>query len=288
MASVSYKQARQGEPIRQQGRYGIRAIGLVHKPLAEIADVRKALGFPGAEPFPPAMLKPSDEQTVVAVAAVVQAIERAGLQDEDFSQWAVVAAPRFLGRLAASEIIFRFEGPKKGSKVSPLFVPHRSLHAISGTISQVFNIKGPNFGVGGGHNAAVEGLLNAISLLDDHQLPGLWMVMSQCHPEPEPDSQAINTVPVICHAIALGFAPVAEEWQGLRLSLAEGEEGTAFVCRPFPDGGKATPGRKAVASAFPAFDRLYEFLEKGSTCSSFGTWVWPLPWGHELRLSDEQ
>src|SRR5207249_3269078 len=125
-------------------------------------------GPPGGKPFPTAFLKPSDEQTVVAVAAVLQAAQQPGLERVNFADWGVIAAPRFLGRINATDTIYKFE-TGGAWKAPPLFVAHRSLHAVSGTISQALQSKGPNFGVGGGLNAPAEGLLTALTLLDEYR-----------------------------------------------------------------------------------------------------------------------
>jgi hypothetical protein len=262
---------------RKATHHGIRAWATAHCSLENIAELRQKLGPPGGTPFPAAFLKPSDEQTVVAVAAVLQAISQHGLDRVNFGDWGVIAAPRFLGRLAASDTIHKFEagGPWKAP---PLFVPHRSLHAISGTISQTLQIKGPNFGVGGGVSAPVEGLLTALTLLDEQHLPGLWLVVTQCDPEPQPDyTRGVNTVPVVCHALALAFTPVAEDWHGLRLSLIEAsaeQTGRANPLNQFPE-------------RIATFPSLARFIEQGTAARRFGTWSCPLKWGCELRLSDE-
>jgi hypothetical protein len=241
-------------------------------PLEKIGELRQRLGPLGGPPYPPAFLKPSDEQSVIALAAVLQAIERSGQPCQSFTRWGVIAAPRFLARVNGAETIHRFD-TGGAWKVSPLFVAHRSLHAVSGTISQALQIHGPNFAVGGGRHAVAEALLTALSLLEDRELPGLWVALSQCEPEPQPDRQGINSVPSVCQGLALSLIRAADNWQGLRLSLQ-------------PSAGSGTPC-PALTSADAPFTRLHQFLEKDPSRSSFGTWTCPLNWGHELRLSDE-
>src|SRR5262249_3331007 len=124
--------------------YGVRACAVVRCPIEGIAELRQKLGPPGGEPFPATVLKPAGGQTVVAVAAVLQAVARLDLDEVCFADWGVIAAPRFLGRVAAADTIHKFE-TGGAWKASPLFVPHRSLHAVSGTISQALQCKGPNF-----------------------------------------------------------------------------------------------------------------------------------------------
>jgi hypothetical protein len=265
--------AEPGETARRAEVFGILALGVVQASQEQVRDMRTRLGPPGGPPFPASFLKPSDEQTVVALAAVLQAIERYGWQGHNFSRWGAVAAPRFLGRVNGAETIHKFE-TGGAWKVSPLFVAHRSMHAVSGTISQALKINGPNFGVGGGRNAVAEAMLTALSLLDDCDLPGLWMALTQCDPEPRPDRQGAHTVPVSYQAVALALQPVAADWQGLRLFLKVAA-GTG------PDCGQMT------GAGEPPFEQLLQFIDKGLPRGRFGTWTCPMNWGHELRLSDE-
>ncbi len=141
------------------------------------------------EPLPAAFWKHADEQTVAALAAVFDAIRIHALDAKRFQDWGVLAAPRFLGRAALAVALHRFalEG---AWGISPHLIPHRSLHSISGTISQALKIKGPNFGVGGGPHAADEALLVAAGMVADEQLPGVWLVMTGYNPELAPNDPA--------------------------------------------------------------------------------------------------
>jgi hypothetical protein len=143
------------------------------------------------EPLAPAFYKHADDQTVVALAAVFDAIRNHGLDARTFHDWGVLAAPRFLGRAALATALNRFalEG---AWGISPHLIPHRSLHSISGTISQALKIKGPNFGVGGGPHAADEAILVAGGMVSDEQLPGVWLVMTGYNPELVPGDPAGN------------------------------------------------------------------------------------------------
>src|SRR5262249_45288587 len=69
--------------------------------------------------------------------------------------------------------------------VSPHLIPHRSMHAVSGSISQALSIHGPNLGVGGGPTGAAEIFMAAAALLADNKRPGLWVILTGFDPEPQ-------------------------------------------------------------------------------------------------------
>jgi hypothetical protein len=267
---ISPALAERRAPARRGNGYGVAAVGQVQMPLEGIDELRQKLGPPGQPPFAPAVLKASDEQTVVGIAALLQAMGHCGLRTEDLTEWGILAAPRFFGRIGAAEMIHKFE-ITNGWKLSPLFIPHRSLHAISGTVSQALRIKGPNYGVGGGRNHVVEGLLAALTELEDGSLPGLFVLLSRCDPEPQMDREGKLLNQVACQAIALAFMPVAEGWRGLRLSLAESASAPSDIYRDAGD----------------IFPSLYRFFEERSEADRQGTWASPLRWDHEMRLSDD-
>ncbi len=257
--------------------YGVHAYAVVNSPLESIPDLKKQLCSLDGTRFAPAFLKPSDEQTVVSLAAVLEAIRDFNLMDEDFSQWGIVSAPRFLGRINGGQAIHKFN-VGGAWKASPLFVPHHSVQAVSGTISQALKIKGPNFGISGGSNALVEGLLTTLTLLENNQMPGLWATFSQCYPEPELTPQGDPIHPVQVCAIALGFKPVGEDWHGLRIRLIESSSSPVENSDSFPVTNKQRAQR---------FFQLTRFLEEGASHGEFGTWSLPMKWGCILELSGE-
>jgi hypothetical protein len=157
-------------------------------------------------------LKHTDEQTLVGLAALGQAVESTGRDVGEFRDWGVLAAPRFLGRSALVESLERYRDEGAWG-ISPHFIPHRSLHSVSGTVSQALGIRGPNFGVGGGPGAATEAFTVAAALLADASLPGLWMILSGFEPIDTPQS------PLMCTAIALALVPATPDLDGLRLEL---------------------------------------------------------------------
>jgi hypothetical protein len=212
--------------------WAVAAFGTVRAPHDAIPGLRQTLALPGQAPFPPAFLKHADEQTVVGLAAVFQAIQRHGWADHDFTDWGVLAAPRLLGRACMALAVQRFA--QEGAwGVSPHLIPHRSLHSTSGTVSQALGIHGPNFGVGGGPLAAAEVMLAAAALMAGGRLPGLWLVLTGWDPEPILEHPALDAVAgprpaQTCYgAVALALTDPAPGWDGPRLHVKAGNRGSS-------------------------------------------------------------
>lgn len=264
------------EPIcGRSARYGLSALGIMESPLREVDDVRKKLGPPGGPPFSPTVLRCSDAQTVLGLAAVVQAMETAGLSCAQVASWGIIAAPRYMGKEGTGTAIHKYASSGGGAwKVSPMVVPHNCLHALSGTISLALEIKGLNFGAGGGPNALVDGLTTACTALDEGRLPGLWLVMTQCFPEPPYVAEATEDPPGDCYAVALGFAQVDDDWRGLRLRIV----------RPNGQNAKGIPGLEDVHRYLD----LFQFLKRGREKGEFGRWSCTLDWRASFELADEE
>ncbi|MGH6681122.1 MAG: hypothetical protein ACREDL_19840, partial [Bradyrhizobium sp.] len=118
---------------------GVAADAVVRVGLESLPQWRRNPGSTCGEPLPASFLKHADEQTVAGLGAVYRAIQKAGLQTTNFRDWGVVAAPRFLGRPAMAAALQRFAAEGAWG-VSPHLIPHRSLHSISGTVSQALKI----------------------------------------------------------------------------------------------------------------------------------------------------
>jgi hypothetical protein len=187
------------------------------------------------EALPGSFLKHADEQTVVGLAAVLQAIHSSELRSASFGDWGIVAAPCFLGRslLAAALHRFAVEG---AWGMSPHFIPHHSGHSVSGTISQVLKSHGPNFGAGGGPGGAVDALVSGAVLIDANHLPGAWVVLVGYNLEPIPERDGSCSSPVVCHAAALALGAERPGRQGLHLRIVPEDRGQ----QPEPAAGPAT------------------------------------------------
>jgi hypothetical protein len=184
----------------------------------EVRHLRQNLILPSGERLPAGFLKQAEDQTLVALAAVSDAMLRHGLTEASFSSWGVLGAPRFLGRVAMVAAIekMRVEG---AWGISPHLIPHRLLHALSGAISLAFKFRGPNFGIGGGPSGVGEALLTAAAMLGGARPPGLWVVMTGF--DPEPDTRASpGSAKSRCNALAFALVAARPDWQGLRLRVS--------------------------------------------------------------------
>jgi hypothetical protein len=151
--------------------------------------------------------------------------------------------------------------------VSPHIIPHRSTHSLSGTISLAFAMHGLNHGVGGADGALVEGLLAALAILGDGNLPGLWLVLTEWDPEPVPEEWAAGTTEAVCHAVAMALMTGDDERARSRLRL-------------IPEGPEDDVGRP-----LPTVAKLAEFLKGSNAPSLPRSWRCPLEWGATLEIS---
>src|SRR5881394_3101144 len=132
--------------------------GTARADLAAIAALRKNLPAWAPKDTPGHFLKHADEQTVVAVVALDNAIQSRGSEIDEYRQWAIVAAPRFIGRMAGAVTFHRYS-KSGGPSISPHLIPQHSLHSVSGALSILLATRRPNFGIGGTGPSLTEGLL---------------------------------------------------------------------------------------------------------------------------------
>jgi hypothetical protein len=220
--------------------------------------------------LPHSFLKHTDEQTVLSLAAVLHAIDDFGLSATCFTDWGVVAAPCFLGRATLASALQRYESEGAWG-ISPHFIPHRSQHAVSGTISQALKIHGPNLGAGGGPGSAIEALLASMVLLEGSRLPGVWTTFSDWDPELVPDPQGRPLAPSVCKALALALVPSRAEWRGPRLRAV-----------PAARGKRGRPEMTAVAKPLSTLETYLTAF----SCEEMwrAAVVWPLDGGGWIEL----
>jgi len=172
------------------------------------------------QPLPASLVKHSEDQTLVAMAALHAAITARGWVGRSFGDWGVLSAANFFGRGGNAHTIQRFA--QEGAwGVSPHIIPHQSLHAVSGTISQLLKIHGPNFGVSGAAQACQDAFLIAAALLAEGNVPGLWLLLSGHEREwlpAENGKSAESARPLLCEAVAMALVPAGSE-DGLTLRI---------------------------------------------------------------------
>jgi hypothetical protein len=217
----------------------VAAYGAVRATPEQVLALRQKPALAPVRTLPSALLKHADEQTVVAIAAVWQALDRFKLTGTCFTDWGVVAAPRFLGRAAMAAAVQRFAAEGAWG-ISPHLIPHRSLHSLSGTVSQALAIHGPNFGIGGGPDGASEIFLSISALLEREQLPGMWLVVTGWDSEPIAGRNEPSEVIPSCGAVALALVATSLGTTGLRLRIAPRDESAASCTVVSPEALLAT------------------------------------------------
>lgn len=196
----------------------VRCWGVVRAAPDQLTRWRKA---PSGS-VPPSLLKHSEDQTVAGMWAVADAVAKLPETERDFSDWSIVSAPRYFGREGSAASLAQFceEGPWG---ISPHMVPHHSVHAISGTISQAFAIRGMSFGAGNGAASERDGWLAAATLLADPRIPGLWLVLTGHEEEFLPAEGARPASSTSIEAIALALAPGRSQPGGCHVRLCPDE-----------------------------------------------------------------
>jgi hypothetical protein len=203
----------------------VTGFGLCRASAEELPGLRRRPGpVPeGWDRVPPSLLRYSDEQTIVGVAAVFEAVARMGGDPARFEGWGAVAAPRYLGRANLALALRRFDAEGVWG-TSPHLIPHFALHSPSGTISLALGLHGPNLGVGGGLHSAAEGFMAALTWLATGCVPGAWLVLSGWSPElrPAPAGGPAPAGECLAVALALVAGPAAGR---PRLRVAAGRDG---------------------------------------------------------------
>lgn len=195
--------------LRTLPRAELRGHGYCRMAREAIAEARRQPGSapPAVAPIPASVLRHSDDQTVVAVAAVLAAIRRMEASGPStFEDWGILAASRFLGRSTLAAALDRFDAEGVWG-VSPHLIPHYALHSPAGTLSLALHIRGPSLGIGGGVGAGFEGYVAALSWLASGAAPGLWFIQTGWSPELAPDSRGEPQTESECEALALALVP---------------------------------------------------------------------------------
>jgi hypothetical protein len=222
--SCRLKPAQDHSPVGPRGICcEVAAFASARLPLDTLPELRRNPEALLAIATPASVFKHLDEQTVAGLAAVCRAVKASGLDRASFRDWGVLAAPHFLGQpvMVTSLLRFRAEG---AWGVSPHVIPHHSLHSISGTVSQVLKVHGPNLGVGGGRGGTGEALLAAAAWLGRRRVPGVWVVVTTFDPQSDLSEQGQSRPGTACVALALALVPARVDSVGLRLRVLPGDD----------------------------------------------------------------
>jgi hypothetical protein len=229
--------------------------------------------LPGLD-LPASFLKHADEQSVCAFVAVIKAIQEQGASLEQFQNWGVVGAPRYMGRLhGGGGIVKFFDQGVRG--ISPHSIPQNSLHSPSGVISVGLGMGGPNLGAGGGPAALAEGLMTAFVLLSEERLPGVWLVSTEWEIEPVPQQNGRIVTEGPCHAVALMLEPAQERKEGLQITF-----------RVVGAGARRSSAATAAPSCDLRIGALMDVLTQHRAAPREGVlWSHRLDWGAEVSLA---
>ncbi|MBV9124215.1 MAG: hypothetical protein JO112_12730 [Planctomycetes bacterium] len=255
----------------------VAAQGSFQAPAEAIKTLRQKLEVIPGEPLAPSFLKHLEEQTLVGLEALGQAIRVHGLSPSSFLNWGVLAAPRFLGRATLAFYLQRY-AVEGAWGMSPHFIPHRTLHSVSGAVSLALHLHGPNFGIDGGPGAASQSLLAAVAMLGKGGLPGLWLLLTGWDREPLSKPSATSAGespserPPICQAVALALVPVPPGWTGLQLRVTPGS---------LADSRGGVNGLSS-SERFFSLEELREALAGAQ--GRVGDQVWPLVGGGTVTL----
>lgn len=174
------------------------AAGWRAAPCLEMNQLREqvAAAFPNLSN---SLLKHVDEQALVALAAISEAIARSGRDATFYQDWGVICASRYLGRKRIADSCLRFRQQGAWS-ASPHVIPNCSLHSVSGIVSQALRLHGPNIGAGGVPGAESEAFWAALSWLHGEKLPGVWTIFTAW------DRESFNYKDSFCRAVVIGLS----------------------------------------------------------------------------------
>jgi hypothetical protein len=239
---------------------------LVEARLSTIAALRDQPPPAGAPSLPPRFLRHCDEQTVVGMRAVLEAIARHPEPRPGFDRYGVIGSSCAAGRIAAAQTLAQL---KTGGAVvvSPHIVPQCSLHAPASAVSVALGMHGPTIGSSGGPHALSEGLFTAFSFLQGGACDGIWLVVTEWDEEPRLDAAGKPVDDPLCRALAIALVPAAHASASLTLHLhrvADAGEGIA-----------------QEAQSLASFARALSMCASGAVLAS---WSHACPWGAEIRV----
>jgi hypothetical protein len=186
----------------------------------DLARKSPAAWTPTIAPAP--SLKHADDQTVTSLVAARRVCDQFAPIAIDFSDWGLVAAPRFLGRAAVGRTLRRY--PVDGAwGVSMQLIPQHMLHSPASMLCIALGLKGAAIGAGGGPEGESEAAMAAIGILRQGAA-GVWLVWSGWEPEliVSPTSEETSDARCVAVALAIQNSPNACSTSRLRLRNTPG------------------------------------------------------------------
>ena len=196
-------------PVAPTGVCTIRGTAFVTARLSEMIALARQPVPAGGPTIPTRFFRHADEQTVVGLRAVLQIVAATRDEYSNLSSDGVVGASCRAGQPTAARTMISLE--RKGTVgVTPHVVPQCSLHSLASAVSVALGMHGPNVGVAGGPQAAVEGLLTAATLTP--ALPPsahLWLIVTGWDNQPELDRDGNAQNNPTCRGMAMRFQSMA-------------------------------------------------------------------------------
>ena len=248
----------------------VMAHGVSASPLSRIPSLRKTTP-PLAPPLPKRFLHHADEQTVMGVHAVLNALLSLP-EIPSLEYHGVIAASCQAGRIAAAQTLVKAQ-QGGGVTVSTHIVPQCSLHSPAGAISVGLGMHGPNIGVSGGSHALSEGLLTACTwLLPSNQIAcdTAWIVITGWDDEPILEETGHPATDPICRGIAIG----------LTCSNTRSQERKG-LCLEFDHCSSTTNDYR---ESDLSLQKLGKALSQCSCTGENSPWIHRFPWGGTVRI----
>lgn len=255
---------------------GVAAQSAVAARLSAIGALRDG-GWPESAPaLPRRFLRHADEQTVLGMHAMLDAIRSLSDPRPPLDGHGVIAASCQAGRIAGAQTLVQAkEGG--GINVSTHIVPQGSLHSLAAAVSVGLGMHGPNIGVGGGPEALAEGLLTAFSWLHAtgrNACNTVWLVATGWDDEPSLDAAGEPITDPVCRGVALALA---------RPAVAGTAASTRFTLHlDWHD----DPATSPLASAVSPLHVLATAIAEHTPAAAMQPWSLRLPSGASVRLID--
>lgn len=189
----------------------------------ELDHLRTSLRLPNGQALPHAFVRHAEDQTIAALAVILQVLDNLPQPVPQAEHWGVLAAPEFFGREATLAALKRYsqEGP---SAISPHLIPNHCLHSLAGSLSVLLGCHGPNYGLAGSPGQFGELLLAGLCEILQTSVPGYWLVATGWRRAPC-ELGAVSEKEFVCLALALAIC---------QASLAHGTSWAILHWQPWP------------------------------------------------------